>query len=39
MDFTIKTFVVVVDLSRMACSVLGGHKRAAVAAKQFSANM
>lgn len=37
MKFTIKTFVVVVDLSRMACSVLGGHKRTAIAAKEFSA--
>ena len=36
MEFSIKTLVVVVDFSRMARPVLGGHKRAAVAAKKFS---
>lgn len=36
-EFAVKAFVVVVNLSRMTCAVLGSHKRTAVAAKQFSA--
>ncbi len=36
-EFAIKALVVAVDFSRVACTVLSGHKRTAVATKQFSA--
>ncbi len=37
MKFSVKAFIVVVDFARMARSVLGGHKRTAVATKKYSA--
>ena len=37
MEFAVKVFVIMVELSRMARAVLGSHKISAVSTKQFSA--